>query len=283
MNQDSIDDSGRPFDPETPEAFFQRGEEAFQVWWGELDPPGSNGGVELDRETARAVWSAAYEHSADCIMLVYDGADANVVGAHPTGEMQLACVIDRHHKGSISLPRRDFFRWVAEHENHIRQEYVEDEHSPEADTLTVWIDHAGQSPPGSDPIRRRPPASSENLRISADKEFAKWWKRLNASETLPITNFSRREALIVWREAFARLWEDLEVVHDNARAYADVVAETAWLELGYVIDRFHDGRLSSAVHDVMKYWNEKEYVLQRHQTEEAIFLRVLRVNQERAG
>jgi hypothetical protein len=29
------------------------------------------------------------------------------------------------------------------------------------------------------------------------------------------------------------LWEDLEVVHDNARAYADVVAETAWLELVY--------------------------------------------------
>jgi hypothetical protein len=78
MNRDSIDDSGKPFHPETPEAFFQRGEEAFQVWWGELDPPGSSGGLELDYETSRAVWSAAYEHRAECIMLVYDGAESNV-------------------------------------------------------------------------------------------------------------------------------------------------------------------------------------------------------------
>ena len=283
MNRDSIDDSGKPFRPETPEAFFQRGEEAFQVWWGELDPPGSSGGVELDYETSRAVWSAAYEHSANCIMLVYDGAKSNVVGAHPTGEMQLACVVHRHHDGSISLPGRDFFRWVGEHEDHIRQEYAEDERNPDADTVTVWIDHEGQSPPASGRIRRRPSASSENLRTSADKEFARWWNRLSASRTLPLTHLGRREALVVWREAFARLWEDLEVVHDNARAYADVVAETAWLELAYIIDRFHNGTLSFAVNDVMKYWNENEYVLERHQTEEAILLRVVRVNPDRGS
>ncbi len=122
MNQDSIDGPGKPFEPETPEEFFQRGEEAFQIWWDELDPPGSSGGLELDCETARAVWLAAYEHSADCIMLVYDGTRANVEGAHPTGEMYLACVVDRHHNGSISFLRRDFFDWVAEHEDHIRHE-----------------------------------------------------------------------------------------------------------------------------------------------------------------
>ncbi len=140
MNQDSIDDSGKPFHPETPEAFFQPGEEAFPVWWSELDPPGSTGGLELDYESSRAVWSAAYEHSADCIMLVCDGAESHVVGAHPTGEMQLTCVIHRHHNGSISLPSRDFFRWVREHEDRIRQEYAEDERNPGADTLTVWVE-----------------------------------------------------------------------------------------------------------------------------------------------
>ena len=146
MNRDPIDDSGKPFEPETPEAFFQRGEEAFQSWWGELDPPGSSGGLELDYETARAVWAAAYEHSADFIALVYDGAEANAEGAHSTGEMQLACVVDRHHNGSITLSRRDFFNWVGEHEDHIRHTYSEDERDADADMLTVWIDHAGQSP-----------------------------------------------------------------------------------------------------------------------------------------
>ena len=283
MNQDSHDDSSKPFDPETPEAFFQRGEEAFQIWWSELDPPGSSGSLELDREGARAVWLAAYEHSADAIMLVYDGAEAHAAGAHSTGEMLLACVVDRHHNGNISLSRRDFFRWVKEHEHHIRQEYSEDEHNSAADTLTIWIDHTGQSPQVSGPIQRIPPASSEDLRISADKEFARWWSRSNASGTLPLTNLGRHEALVVWREACARLWEDLEVVHDNAKAYADVVTETARLELAYIIDRFHNGTLSSAVNDVMKYWNENEYVLERHQTEEAIVLRVLCVKQDRGS
>jgi hypothetical protein len=50
----------------------------------------------------------AYEHSANCIALVYDGAESNVRGAHSTGEMRLAYVVDRHHNGSISLPSRDW-------------------------------------------------------------------------------------------------------------------------------------------------------------------------------
>ena len=120
MNRDPIDDSGKPFEPETPEAFFQRGEEAFQSWWGELDPPGSSGGLELDYDTSRVVWAAAYEHGTAWIVLVYDGAEANAEGAHSTGEMQLACVVDRHHNGSITLPHRDFINWAARHEGHIR-------------------------------------------------------------------------------------------------------------------------------------------------------------------
>ncbi|MBC8870446.1 MAG: hypothetical protein H8E44_13575 [Planctomycetes bacterium] len=281
MNQDYIDDSGQPFEPETPEAFFQRGEEAFQIWWDEFDPPGSSGGLELDYETARVVWSAAYEHSANCIMLVYDGAEANADGAHPTGEMQLACVVDHHHNGNISFPSRDFFNWVAQHEDHIRRDYSEDEQDADPGTVTVWIDHAGQSPSTSVPIKRPPATSSEDLRATADKEFARWWKRLNPPGTLAYTNLDRDESQVVWREAFVRLWEELEVVHDSAKAYAEVVAETAWLELAYIIDRFHNGKLSFAVIDVMKYWNENEYVLERHRTEEVIFFRVLRVNQDR--
>jgi hypothetical protein len=184
MNQDAIDDSGKPFEPETPEAFFQRGEEAFRIWWGGLDPPGTRDGPELDYDTARTVWSAAYEYNVNCIVLIYDGAEANADGAHPTGEMQLACVVDRCHNGSISLPRRDFVNWVAEHEDHIRREYSADEQDADADMLTVWIDHAGESPSSSGPTNRIPPTSAESLRAGADNEFAKWWKRLNPPGTL---------------------------------------------------------------------------------------------------
>ena len=283
MNQDSIDDSGKPFEPETPEAFFQRREEAFQIWWDELDPPGASGGLELDYEAARAVWSAACEHCATYIALIYDGADANADGAHPTGEMHLGCVVDRHHNGSITLPSREFFNWVAEHEDHIRREYFEDEHDADPGAVTVWIDHAGQSPASSIPPWRMRSTSSDVLRTGAEKEFAQWWKQLDPPGTLAFTSLDRHEARVVWREAYVRLWEDLEVVHDSARAYADVVAETAWLELAYIIDRFHNGKLTVAVSDMMPYWNENEYVLERQRTDDAIMLRVLRVNQDGDG
>jgi hypothetical protein len=180
------------------------------------------------------------------------------------------------------LSRRDFINWVAEHEDHIRHAYSEDERDADADMLTVWIDHAGQSPSTCGPIKRPPPATSEKLRTSADRAFGKWWQQLDPAGTLALTHLDRDEAKVVWREAFGRLWEDLELVHDSAKAYAEVVAETAWLELAYIIDRFHHGKLSLAINDVMKYWYE-EYVLERHRCEEAIFLRVLRVNEECGG
>jgi hypothetical protein len=183
MDRDSIDGSSKPFEPETPEAFIQRGEEAFQIWWRELESQALSGGLELNYETARAVWSAAYEHSADCICLIYDGAESSVGGAHPTGEMQLACVVHRHHNGSISFPSRDFFDWAAKHEDHVRQEYFEDEHDANADTLTVWIDHSGQSPTTCGLLRRAPQASFDNLRMTADKEFGTWWSRLHPRGT----------------------------------------------------------------------------------------------------
>ena len=60
MHRDPIDDFGKPFEPETPEAFFQCGDEAFQSWWGKLDPPESCDGLTLDYATSRVVWAAAY-------------------------------------------------------------------------------------------------------------------------------------------------------------------------------------------------------------------------------
>jgi hypothetical protein len=280
MNPDSIDGSSKPFEPETPEAFIQRGEEAFQIWWRERDSPASSRGLELDCETARGVWSAAYEHTTNCIMLVYDGAESSVDGAHPTGEMQLACVVHRHHDGTIAFPSRDFFDWAAKHENHIRQEYFEDEHDADGDTLTVWIDHSSQSPLTCGPFKRPSRASSDNLRTTADKEFARWWSRLDPPGTVNFVNLDRDEAQIVWREAFTKLWEDLEVVHDRAKAYTEVVAEKASLELAHIIDRFHNGKRSFAVGDVMRYWND-EYFLERDQTEEVICLRIRHTNRER--
>jgi len=279
MNCDPLDDAGPPFEPVTPEEFFQRGEQAFQIWWSELDPPGFSGGLELDREAARTVWSSAYEHSAACILLVYDCAWSSA-GAVPWFEAELAYVVHRHHNGSMSLPNRYFFDWVAGHEHLIRREYQEYEHDADSDTLTVWIDHKGAPPPPSRPLKRTPPHSAESLQTSADKEFSKWWQQLTATATWELTGLDRDEALIVWREAFSRLWEDLEVVHDSAKASADVVSDTAALELAYIIDRFHGGRLSFTVHNAMDYWNEDRYVLERHRTDNEITLRVYCVSED---
>jgi hypothetical protein len=238
--------------------------------------------MELDHEAARAVWAAAYEYNADRITLVYDGAEANADGAHPTGEMHLACLIDRHHHGYLALPRRDFIEWAAKHEEHIRHEYAEDEHDARADSLTFWIDHAGQTPPTS--IPRFPPRSStENLRIGAAAEFDQWWERLDRPGTLAWMNLDRETARLVWCAAYVRLWENLEVVLGSAKAHAQVVADTAKLELGYIIDRFHNGKLTLAVHDVMKYWDETKYVLERERTDELITLRVLPVTRDRGS
>ena len=105
------DDSGRPFEPATPEEFFQRGEEAFQIWWSELDPLRSSDGIAPDVEAARAVWLAAYEHSAPCILLVYDCAESSA-NAVPMSQAELAYVVHRHHNGSMTLPTQDFLDWV---------------------------------------------------------------------------------------------------------------------------------------------------------------------------
>lgn len=279
MNRDPIDDSGKPFEPETPEAFFQCGEDAFQSWWRELDPPGLSGGLRLDYETSRNVWAAAYEHFTNCIMLVYDGAEANATGAHSTGEMQLACAVDQHHGGSISFSCRDFNDWAATHEERIRYAYTGSESDVDADTVTIWIDRSGQSPESSFPIKRPPAASTEDLRTSADEYFAAWWQQLDPPGTLSFMHLDRNEALVVWREAYTRMWEDLEVIHDSAKAYAEVIAETANLELVYIVDRFHDGTLSLAVNDVLAYWDEREFILERNRTDDVITLRVLGVNQ----
>lgn len=222
MIRDSIDDIGRPFEPETPGEFYRRGEEAFHIWWSELYLPGWSGGLELEYETARAVWSATYEQNADCILLVYDGAEANAGGAHETGEMQLACVVHHHHDGGSTLRNRDFIDWVAKYEDRIRQEYHEGEHMDD-DKVTVWIDHDGQSPPTSNPINRTQPHSSDNLRVAAEKRFRVWWKQLNPHGMLAWMTLDRDAARVVWHESFAKLWEDLELVHDSAKAYADVI------------------------------------------------------------
>ncbi len=283
MKRDPTDDTGRPFEPQTPEEFYQQGEEDFQVWWDGLVPPGASGGLELDQEAARAVWAAAHEYNADRIMLVYDGANANADGAHSTGEMHLACLIDRHHRGRLVLPRRDFIEWAAKHEDHIRREYLEDERDARADSLAFWIDHAGQSQPTSIPIPRPPSSSTENLRIGAAAEFDQWWERLDPPGTFAWMSLDRETARLVWCEAYVRLWENLEVLHDSAKAFSEVVADTATLELGYIIDRFHNGKVALAVHDVMKYWDEREYMLERDRTDEMIALRVLRVNRDRGS
>jgi len=96
-------------------------------------------------------------------------------------------------------------------------------------------------------------------------------------------SLERETARLVWCEAYIRLWENLEVVHDSAKAFSEVVADTALLELGYIIDRFHNGKVTLAVQDVMKYWDEREYMLQRDRTDEMIALRVLRVNRDRVS
>ena len=103
MNRNILDDADRPFEPATPDEFFQRGEEAFHIWWSELDPPRSSEGLELGFEAARTVWLATYEHSDPCILLVYDCAESSA-NAVPMSQAELAYVVHRHHNGSMALP-----------------------------------------------------------------------------------------------------------------------------------------------------------------------------------
>ena len=222
MNRNILDDAGRPFEPATPDEFVQRGEEAFHIWWSELDPPRSSEGLELGFEAARTVWLATYEHSDPCILLVYDCAESSA-NAAPMSQAELAYVVHRHHNGSMALPAQSFCAWVARHEDLIRQEYEEDERDADPGTVTIWIDHKGESPPAHPP-NRIPPHSAEQLRIGADEEFSKWWGRSTATAPWESTYLDRDEALVVWREAYCRLWDDLEVVHDSATASADVVS-----------------------------------------------------------
>ncbi len=164
MNRDSIDDTGKPFEPETPDEFFQRGEEAFQIWWSELDPPGSSGGLQLEYETGAGCLVGGLRTQRELHHARLRWGGVSRCAAHETGEMQLACVVHRHHDGKITLPSKDFIDWVAEHEGHIRREYDEGEHDDE-DTITVWIDHGGQSPPSTRPassgLPRIPPKTCE--------------------------------------------------------------------------------------------------------------------------
>lgn len=281
MNQNTLDDAGRPFEPATPEEFFQRGEEAFQIWWSELEPLRSSDGIEPDVEAARTVWLAAYEHSVPCILLVYDCAESSA-NAVPMSQAELAYVVHRHHNGSMTLPTQDFFDWVARHEDLIRQEYEEDERDADPGTLTIWIDHNGESLPAHPP-NRIPPHSVEQLRIGANEEFSKWWRRSMATAPWKSTCLDRNKALIVWHEAYSRLWEDLEIVHDSATASADVVSDIALFELAYIIDRFHNGRLSFAASDALDYWNTDWYDLERCRDDDVITLRIRRVDEDCDG
>ena len=253
MKDHRIGDMGPPFEPPTPEEFLAQGEVAFQQWWGELDPPGSCEQIELDYSTARCVWLAAYDDECAAIGLVYDSADIHG-GRHPTvEELHLGYVVDRFHGGSVAIPTRTFVDWLAHHEDDFCS-YIDD-----AEQVHLCIKSRTDEPLPKEPDRgeshlrgTRP----EAIRTVEAQRFLEWWNALDPPGSYEGRSLEVDEARVVWLAARVQLWETLELIYESARAHSDVASTTADLELAYIVDKHHDGKLTYSLDDLMD-WSEQ--------------------------
>jgi hypothetical protein len=65
-----------------------------------------------------------------------------------------------------------------------------------------------------------------------------------------------------------QVWETLELVHESAHAHSDVRSATAELELAYIVDRHHNGKLTFALSDLMDWSQRHEDDTRRDRSED---------------
>lgn len=78
------------------------------------------------------------------------------------------------------------------------------------------------------------------------------------------------ETRVVWLAACVQVWETLEYIHECAHAHSDVRSTTADLELGYIVDRHHNGKLTFSLTDLMNWSEQHEQDMRRSRNEDTI-------------
>ena len=267
MNNQRIDDMGPAFEPATPEEFLVQGESAFQRWWDELDPDGTCDQIELDYATARWVWLTAYEHQSDAIGLVYDSAAMHSGHYTTVAELRLGYVVERFHSGSVVIPMRAFVDWLADHEDDFYS-YID-----ESEQVHVRIKSRSAEPlpreSGRSAYRVRH-SSPQAVRAGEAERFQQWWDGLDPPSSYEGRSLNLDETRVVWLAACVQVWETLEFIHDSAHAHSDVTSTTADLELAYIVDRHHNGKLTFKLNDLMDWSQQHEQDIQRSRNEDAI-------------
>lgn len=267
MNNQRMDDIGRPFEPSMPEEFEAQAETAFQQWWDDLDPAGTCDQVELDYTTAQRVWLTAYEYQSAAIGLVYDSAAVHGGGHSTVAELHLGYVVDRFHCGSVAIPTRAFVDWLADHEDDFCN-YID-----ESEQVHFRIKSRSDEPLTEESGRSAsqiPHSTPEAVRESEGERFRDWWERLDPPSSHEGRILDLDATRVVWLAACVQVWETLEFIHDSARAHADVRSMTADHELAYIVDKHHDGKLSVDLNDLMDWSEQHEQSIRRSRDEDAI-------------
>ena len=267
MNHERLGDMGPPFQPASPADFIAQSEMAFLRWWDELEPAGTWEHIELDQTTARMIWLTACEHQSIAIELVFESAWVHGGGAATIAELYLAYVVDRFHGGSVAFPTQEFIDWLAHHED----DYCT--YLDESEQVQICIKSGCDDPlpmePGQRASRVRP-SSPETVRASLLRRFLQWWDGLDPPSSYEGRSLDADEARVVWLAACVQMWEELESIHQSAQAHSEVTSATANLELAYIVDKQHQGKLTFSLNDLLDWSQEHEQNIRRSRSEDTI-------------
>lgn len=256
-----------PFDQAGLEDFIARSERAFARWWEERKSSGTWVGIELDDTTAQMIWQTVYEDQSAVIGLVLDSARGHSGGHATVAELRLGYVVDRFHGGSITFPTKAFIDWLAQHEDDYSV-YLD-----ESEQVQIRIKSRCDEPIPDEPIYRLSPVrptSPESVRAHALKSFLQWWESLDPPGSYNGRSLDADEARAVWFAACVQLWEELEAIHEVARAHADVQSETAHQELAYLVDSHHHGKLTLDLDDLIDWSMPHERNIRRNRNKDTI-------------
>jgi hypothetical protein len=106
------------------------------------------------------------------------------------------------------------------------------------------------------------------------RRFRQWWSSLEPPASCDGRSLDVDEARVVWLAARARLWDALELVHESAKARAEVASTTADLQLAYLVDQHHDGRLTYSLDDVMDWSEAYDQKIHRTRNKDSISIRI---------